>query len=151
MSDANDQPPLRRLKIDLAELKFAFANASWEAEYYLDLETGEVILISSQITVGGEITKQMESLTDHARYRQVPQTSPREEFRDMERFIETVKSPTTRQLLKTAIDGKGAFKRFKNALLDHPQERERWFRFKEDRLEERIENWLEAEGVELEE
>jgi hypothetical protein len=33
-------------------------------------------------------------------------------------------------------------------LLDYPQERERWFRFQTDRLQQRILEWLDSEGIE---
>jgi hypothetical protein len=32
--------------------------------------------------------------------------------------------------LSVALDGKGAFGRFKRVLEDYPEERERWFKFK---------------------
>jgi hypothetical protein len=34
-------------------------------------------------------------------------------------------------------------------LLDDPTERERWFQFKQDRLHQRIIDWLEAEEIEI--
>jgi hypothetical protein len=45
--------------------------------------------------------------------------------------------------------GKGAFRNFKNVLLDHPKERELWFQFRDQRLHQRIFDWLETEGIEL--
>ena len=44
--------------------------------------------------------------------------------------------------------GRGAFRHFKDVLLDYPDERERWFKFKNARVRERILEWLESEGVE---
>jgi hypothetical protein len=40
---------MRQLKVDLADLTFAFENASYEAEQYLDLETGQVILVTGEM------------------------------------------------------------------------------------------------------
>jgi len=37
---------MRELKVDLGELTYAFEDASWMTNYYLDLETGQVVMIS---------------------------------------------------------------------------------------------------------
>jgi hypothetical protein len=148
MTDSNADSPRRKLKIDLAELVFAFENASWEAEYYLNRETGEIILIGSMITDSEGITAQIEDVTDNNRYLRVPHVEPRDGYRDMERFIETVKDKNLNQLLSLAIKGKGAFRRFKDVLHDYPQERDRWFRFQADRTQQRVLEWLDSEDIE---
>jgi len=53
-----------------------------------------------------------------------------------------------KEKLYIAIDGPGAFRRFKNVLLRYPEEKERWFKFKDARTTERVKEWLEAEGIE---
>jgi hypothetical protein len=40
---------MRKLQVDLAELTYAFEDASWMANYYLDLETGQVVMIRAEI------------------------------------------------------------------------------------------------------
>ena len=52
-------------------------------------------------------------------------------------------------LLEVAINGKGAFRRFKDVLLNYPEERERWFKFRDDRMEKRAVEWLESIDVSL--
>ena len=39
--------------------------------------------------------------------------------------------------MQVALDGRGACRRFKNAPLDFPAERERWFAFRRERLHRR--------------
>ena len=51
----------------------------------------------------------------------------------MEDFIATVEGERLAELLEVAIKGKGAFRRFKDVLLNYPEERVRWFEFKDDR------------------
>jgi len=51
--------------------------------------------------------------------------------------------------LERAISGRGAFRYFKDVLLDYPVERERWFQIKRERLQQRILDWLEAYGITL--
>lgn len=72
-----------------------------------------------------------------------------EGYRDMEAFIVTVHNPRLQERLEYAISGRGAFRHFKDVLLDYPAERERWFEFQQKRLDERIRDWLEAEEIEL--
>jgi hypothetical protein len=37
---------MKKLKVELGELTYAFEDASWMTNYYLDLETGQVVMIS---------------------------------------------------------------------------------------------------------
>ena len=57
-------------------------------------------------------------------------------------FIATVKDKRLVELLEVAINGKGAFRRFKDVLLNYPDERERWFQFRDDRVQEKALEWL---------
>jgi len=54
-------------------------------------------------------------------------------YRDMEMFIGTVSEPDRADRLEIAIQGRGAFGRFKDVLARWPGELERWFAFSEDR------------------
>jgi len=78
----------------------------------------------------------------------VPRTESREGYRDMEDFIDTVEDARLADLLSSAIRGRGAFRRFKDVLLDHEPERQRWFAFKNRRDEQRVVDWLESLGIE---
>lgn len=57
-------------------------------------------------------------------------------------FAETVADGRLGELLLVALRGKGAFRRFKNVLSSYPREREQWFSFKDERMMERIKEWL---------
>jgi len=39
---------MKRLRIDLGELAFAFEHSSWEISYYLDTESGEVLMVGEE-------------------------------------------------------------------------------------------------------
>jgi len=77
----------------------------------------------------------------------IPSESSLEGYDDMEAFIETVRNPQLREYLERAISGQGAFRYFKDILLDYPIERERWFQFKQKRLQQRMLEWLEEHGI----
>jgi hypothetical protein len=153
----------RKLKINWMELDAAFQSGSWEMHQYLDLETGEVVAITD------EVARYLEQPPDHelpdwmqemlklaeqveegygTRYIRIPEADSHEGYRDMERFISTVQSDRLRDQLWQAIQGRGAFRYFKDVLYDHPAERERWFAFEDRCIYDRISWWLESVGIE---
>ena len=139
----------RTLKIDLDELYDARENSSYEVEYYLDLETGEILFVSEGMDdeETGKLKNQIEEELD--RYEPIPKAESYEGYRDMQAFIATVEDDHLSELLEVAINGKGAFRRFKDVLLNYPEERERWFQFKDDRMKERALEWLDDIDVTL--
>lgn len=91
---------------------------------------------------------EIESDVDGSRYLEVPPQSSRDGYRDMEEFIETVQDEQLQDRLWRAIDGRGAFRVFKNELDYHDEERQRWFAYRDARLHERVLDWLAEEGIE---
>lgn len=138
----------KKLKIDLDELCFAMESNTDEILYYLDVLEGDILLVMDSLG-DDEMKKAQERIEEEPdRYESVPSADPHEGYRDMEEFIATVKSPRAAELLEVAIQGKGAFRRFKDTLARFPEERERWFRFKDDRLKRQALEWLEELGIE---
>ncbi|OIO96743.1 MAG: hypothetical protein AUK03_03435 [Anaerolineae bacterium CG2_30_64_16] len=82
------------------------------------------------------------------RFIAVPQVDSHEAYGDMEDLITTVKNPHLRELLEVAIMGRGAFRRFKDVLLNYPHERERWFAFRDARMAEQVREWLADHDIE---
>lgn len=81
------------------------------------------------------------------RFVRVPRSDSREAYQDMEDFISTMQDGRLRDRMSRAIQGRGAFGRFRDLLAESPRERERWFEFKERRVRERVMEWLESEGI----
>ena len=71
----------------------------------------------------------------------------REAYGDMQDFIGQVRDPRVRDLLERAIAGRGAFRRFKDALQEHPELRRSWFSFHDARMERRAVEWLADQGL----
>jgi hypothetical protein len=65
----------------------------------------------------------------------------------MERYIPMVEDAELRAKLAASIDGKGAFRRFKDVLMAYGAERERWFAFRSERLRIFMEAWLNAHSL----
>ena len=145
----NDGQPRRTVRVDLDELRFAIEDASYDHRYFLDTETGELILVS-ELFDGEEAQRQLAEIdeAEPGRYLQVPRADSREGYDDMQDFIATVSDEHLQELLDVAIRGRGAFRRFKDVLARHPGEQERWFDFQAARLDARAREWLAEEGCE---
>ena len=138
----------KQLKIDIDELCNAMEDHSFDNEYYLDLETGEILFVSEYMNDEViDIKNRIEE--EYERFEQIPQVKSYEGYRDMEDFIATVDNNRLVDLLEVAIQGKGAFRRFKDVLLNYPDEEEKWFQFQDSRIEERALEWLDEIGVTL--
>jgi len=124
-------------------LEDAFENNAPEVHSYLHFDTGEVIRIVDGVADPSMHTR----IIADSRYLRIDPVSSREQYRWMERFIATVEDEGLRRQLNTSIDGKGAFRRFKDALVSHPVDRERWFAFRSERLRSCMESWLTAHGI----
>jgi len=139
----------KTLKIDLDELCSAMEESSYEYEYYLDLATGEILFLSEYVDDEESGTRRDRIDDEPDRYEKVPKAEPHEGYGDMQDFIATVEDEHLAELLEVAINGKGAFRRFKEVLARYPEQEERWFRFKDDRMQERALEWLDDINVTL--
>ena len=171
---------MKKIKMSLGELEYAFEDASWETSRYLDLETGQVVEIMdetrreleriyeeydpeaqpfnlAEILQQRDLPEWQQQMLLEAnqveaqygsRYIGVPQADPHEGYRDMEDFVVTVEDERLQERLWQAISGRGAFRRFKDVLAGHFREQERWYAFKDARLEQRVLDWLASEDIE---
>ncbi len=134
---------LREVPVDWEALEDAFENNAPEVHSYLHLSTGEVLRV-----VDGVADPHMHSrISVDPNYLRIEPVSSREQYRWMERFIPMVDDSELQLKLAHAIDGKGAFRRFKDALVSHATERESWFTFRSERLRTFMEAWLTAHGI----
>ncbi|HZU83848.1 MAG TPA: UPF0158 family protein [Polyangiaceae bacterium] len=135
--------PLRDVPVDWEALEDAFENNAPEVHSYLHLTTGEVLRV-----VDGVADPQMHvRIASDGNYLRIDPVSSREQYRWMERFIPMVENAELRGKLTQAIDGKGAFRRFKDVLMTYGPERERWFSFRSERLRTFMEAWLAAHAI----
>jgi hypothetical protein len=143
MSDLPPQAPVREVPVDWEALEDAFENNAPEVHSYLHLTTGEVLRV-----VDGVADPQMHvRIASDGQYLRIDPVSSREQYRWMERFIPMVEEGELRTKLGVAIDGKGAFRRFKDVLMTYGADRERWFTFRSERLRTFMEAWLSAHGI----
>jgi hypothetical protein len=135
------------ITVNWSDLEIAFERNSPDQESFLDLENGDLLSI-----VDGEpdaAARRAKVAANPGRYLRIDPASSREQYRWMERFVSSVADPPLRERLLIAIDGKGAFRRFKDVLLAFPAERERWFVYRSEVLHFHIQTWVEHTKIEV--
>lgn len=139
-------PMLRALPVDLDELATILEGDPLNGGGRIDLRTGEVwhrAAIDYAHEMGGE---DEDESGDPDRWLWVDCEGSSDGYRDMEWFIGTIDDPDRVDRLQIAIEGKGAFRRFKDVLSRWPDELERWFACSEERQRGRARAWLAAAG-----
>ena len=156
-----------KLKVDLEMIASAMDDvARVDMDYYLDKETGEVIFLLEEISryVEEEDENLRKELLDWQkkdikvaqdilfknpdRYIYIPEGSPCNGYDLMVEFAETIEDDLLREKMNIALDGKGAFRRFKNVIADYPDYREKWFRFRDEKINKKVIEWLNSMGIE---
>jgi len=157
---------MKELKVDFEMIGLAMEDVSRDCmEYYLDKETGQVIVLSEEISryAEGDEDSIREDLPDwqkgeiqiaenirnnsRDRYINIPEKPTYESYNIMVDFAEKVEDELLREKLSIALDGKGAFRRFKSVLSNYPDYEREWFEFKEGRIKEEIMEWLSLIGI----
>jgi len=158
---------MTKLKVDLEMIANAMEDTNrTDMDYYLDKETGEVIITSEETFRYAEEDedKIKEDLPDWQkediklakdilfknpdRYICLPERPSYEGYNLMVEFAEKVEDELLREKLYIALDGKGAFRRFKNVIADYSDYREKWFKFRDERLNKKVIEWLSSIGIE---
>ena len=160
---------IKKLPVDLDELAAAMDQFERDThEWFLDIQTGKVILIRREFLdmaegkddkdededdLPGWQKKALEEARQIVedtteRYQRVPECERHRGWQLMEDFVAEVPDPRLRERLERAIAGKGAFRRFKDQLFDYPDARERWFAFERDGKRQWAIEWLEELGIE---
>jgi len=132
------------IKVNWPDVETAFERNAPGLHSYIDKATGEVLVVVEGQPEDDEKRRRIGELPEQ--HLRIEPASSREQYRWMERFVASVDDPVLRDRLLVSIDGKGAFRRFKDVLLSFPVERERWFNYRADLLHCHINRWFENRG-----
>ncbi len=138
----------RRLPVDLPELCLALSAEADDLRWYLDLSTGDVLLLNREwdsAEHGGLSADEVES--DASRFRLVPAPEPRLSVEDMTAYAHQVPDPVLKESLEMALSAAKPERRFRAVLGWLPEEQERWHRFRLGRCEARAHSWLRSLGL----
>lgn len=114
----------------------------------LDLTSGQVWpeTMLTEAWLDDEDEDEDEDELDDERWLFVEPIGSRPAYRDMTDFIATRGNPDLSARLEIAVDGRGAFGRFRHVIDDWPQDREDWIEFSEERRQGRARAWLVGKG-----
>ncbi len=140
-------PMLRPLAVDLEQLADLLEGDPMHVGGVVDLRTGEVWPQSSieYLREGGDDIDAPD-FEDPDRCLWVHGEGSRDGYRDMVRFIDTVDDGDRADRLGIAVQGRGAFRRFKDVLARWPGELDRWYEFSNERQRGRARAWLADAG-----
>lgn len=133
---------------------------------YLNIQTGEVITLSREEMRAAEDEELLDNYPDWERenieqaikiiededevYLEFTLRNEFHEYELIEEFIETLDKAEVREKLFGAIQGRGAFRRFKDGIIEHDVERQ-WYEFKEKKVKELVMEWCKEKGLVIEE
>ncbi|MDT7697473.1 MAG: hypothetical protein QOI75_6843 [Pseudonocardiales bacterium] len=140
--------PMRRpLAVDLEQLSDILEGDPMTTGGALDLRTGEVWPRSTieYVDEGGDDIEAPD-FEDGKRFLWVHGGGSRDGYQDMVLFLDTVEDEDRADRLGIALQGRGAFRRFRNVLARWPGELERWHQFSGDRQRGRARAWLADAG-----
>lgn len=131
------------------ELVRAYENGTREKRYFLDIDTGETHAIFVDMIERGANTEDAKRIAAGVgtRYFLLPFKSTAEGYEEMENFIDSVDDSKAREMLTHAIEGDGAFKKFRQILALFPPDEERWYQWKVEDQHEKIDAFLEEYDI----
>lgn len=156
---------LKSLKVDLEEINIAMDNRASEDEVYFDTNTGEIIYIPFELNEDNvfddahvarlpqwerEMVEEVRGVyeDEEERYAVIPKRDSGGAYCTMVQFAKRLDDVDVSNALFEAINGRGAFRRFKDVLKEYPQIQEQWFEFKEDVEKNEVKEWLWSIGIE---
>lgn len=130
-----------------------------EMRQFLDLRTGDVVAVVNPELVKATDPDELDEIArdnlmlaervraEPERYEPVPSIAPEAAFRWIQEFISTIADASWRERLQKSVHdcSDDCFAAFRGSLQDAPEpERERWFAFRAEKLDEFLDAWLEG-------
>ena len=136
------------MKVKLSDIIDAIEMTDQYSEYFLDKETGKVEWVSDMAMTQEEQEEVYDRLDEHGFYR-LPTSFDIHDYDIMEEFVYTL-SGSARDKLASAIQGKDAFRRFKDTVIRLGIDQE-WYDFQSAEYKRKAARWCEDNGIEYEE
>jgi len=131
-----------------------------ESESYLNIKTGEVVIISDEELSAAEEDKSVDlfpewqhELINKAKeilhsndYISLPSKFDVDEYSIMEEYCLSINDDQIRDILYHSIKGSGAFRRFKDNIYKYNLEEE-WYKFRDKAIKQIAIEWCEDNGI----
>jgi hypothetical protein len=134
--------------IDLDMLGAAMEDSDLAHRYFLNLVTGEVVFFSDDLGLSDEDERSLEEIDGSDDYVAIERIPSHEAYQWMVDFVDEVVAPADEhaaEKLSMALDGKGAFRRFKDTLRRvDDQWPQAWYQWRDKQLEAAVDDWLKS-------
>ena len=135
----------KRMRLKWFDMEHALFMAR-DGDVFFDRETGEILW---RTDFGDDLDNVEEKLEeDPDRYAYLERRESWDEYAEMERFAESVDEENIQELLFVALNGRGAFGRFRDVLYQYPDLSAEWHQRKEQAERQYIEESLASIGIE---
>jgi hypothetical protein len=122
--------------LDLERIAWAMQDdGSLGTEFYLNLDTGDVVVPDFEEDLD------MEDI-EEGNYASIDHLEAYESYRHMEEFTVALPEGKAREQLEQALIRSKPFRHFKDVLGYYPEEREAWYRFKDEAMRWVTIRWL---------
>lgn len=136
------------MKINLYVVLDAIEMADDNYTYFLDKETGESVFLADELITGLNnegLEDEIEENPD--RYLRLPTKFEIHDYHIMEEYVWSLPEGKAQNMLERAIQGRGAFRRFKDTL-DELGLKEKWYQFEADTYKKMAVEWCKDNGIE---
>ena len=134
--------------IELDMLETAMEDSDLSNRYYLNLVSGKVVFFSYDLDLSEEDERLSEEIDESDDYVAVDRISSHEAYQWMVDFVNEIVAPTDEnaaEKLSIALEGKGAFRRFKDTLYRVDEKwQQAWYQFRDKQLKDAVEEWLKS-------
>jgi hypothetical protein len=152
------------MKVKITSIVEGIEFQSLESQSYLDLESGEVVLIADEEIRAAEyddevsnqadwykeaIAQAKEFLGNQNRYIALPSKDDLGEYRIMENFVYSIPTEEQRDEMFSLIQGKGAFSRFRQGI-ERFILKDKWYKFRDLEIAKFAEEWCQENDIEYE-
>jgi Uncharacterised protein family (UPF0158) len=130
--------------IDLDMLETAMEDSDLANRYFLNLVSGEVVFFSDHLGLSDEDERLLEDIDGSNDYVAIERIPSQVAYQWMVDFVDEKVAPAAEQL-SMALNGKGAFHRFKDTLhrVDE-QSLQAWYQWRDKRLKTALDEWVKS-------
>jgi hypothetical protein len=134
--------------IDLDMLEAAMEDSNLSNRYYLNLVSGKVVFFSDYLGLTEEDERLLEEIDESDDYIAVDRIPAYVAYQWMVNFVDKMVAPSDEnaaEILSIALNGKGAFRRFKDTLhrVDD-QWLQAWYQWRDKQLKAAVDEWLKS-------
>jgi hypothetical protein len=134
--------------IDMDMLEAAMEDSDLTNRYFLNLVTGQVVFFLEDVGLSNEDEHLLEEIDGSDDYVAVERIPSHEAYQWMVDFVDEMVAPTDEHAagkLSIALNGKGAFRRFKDTLHGvDDQWLQAWYQWRDKQLKAAVDEWVKS-------